>query len=124
MLENSEYITAWGVYLVSVAGLLAVWWRITSPIPWAALKQLFRVVVAAPLMIPAPVAEGSADWAPAIFVLLFDMTLVKEGDPLRGLAFVLYALFLALLVLVGDALLRHWKGKRTAQIDSSGDQPA
>ena len=80
MLESSEYVLAWLAYLLSAVGVLAVWWRVTRFIPWMPLKQLLRVLVAAPMLIPAPVAEGALEWAPALFVLLFDITLVKEGD--------------------------------------------
>ncbi|MCG8535575.1 MAG: hypothetical protein MI808_10815 [Pseudomonadales bacterium] len=113
MLESSEYVLAWLAYLLSAVGVLAVWWRVTRFIPWMPLKQLLRVLVAAPMLIPAPVAEGALEWAPALFVLLFDITLVKEGDPLRGLAFVLYAQFIGLLVLVADGLIRYWWSKRS-----------
>ena len=113
MLESSEYVLAWLAYLLSAVGVLAVWWRVTRFIPWMPFKQLLRVLVAAPMLIPAPVAEGALEWAPALFVLLFDITLVKEGDPLRGPAFVRYAQFIGLLVLVADGLIRYWWSKRS-----------
>jgi hypothetical protein len=109
MLDGTEYVAAWIAYLLAALGLMAVWWRITRILPWQPLKQLLRIVVAAPLLIPAPVSSGSLEWAPAVFVLLFDMTLLEEGDPLRALDYVLYALLLALLVLVADGVFRHWR---------------
>jgi len=114
MLDHTEYTLAWVAYLLSAVGLIAVWWRITRGLPWKPLQQLLRVLVAAPLLIPAPVASGSTDWAPALFVLLFDMTLVEGSDPLRALPFILYALILGLLVLVADGVFRHWQNKKRA----------
>lgn len=114
MLDHSEYTIAWVVYMLSAIGLIAVWWRITRPLPWKSLQQLLRVLVAAPLLMPAPVAQGSADWAPALFVLLFDMTLVEGTNPQWALPFILYALILGLLVLVADGLFRNWQNKKRA----------
>lgn len=114
MLDHTEYTFAWIAYLLSALGLMAVWWRMTRILPWKGLQQLLRLLVAAPLLIPAPVAEGSSEWAPALFVLLFDMTLVEGTDPQRALPFILYALILGLLMLVADGLFRHWQGKKRA----------
>lgn len=114
MLDYTEYTIVWCLYLLAMVGLLVVWWRITRPIPWTTPKQLLRVLLAAPLLIPAPVAVGTSDWAPAIFVLLFDMTLVDESAPLRALPFLIYALILGLLLFAADALFRYWRDKKAS----------
>ena len=116
MLESFEYVLAWVVYFAAAVGVMAVWWRITRYLPWLQLRQLLRVLVAAALLVPAPVSSLHPDWAPAIFVLLFDMTLVEQRDPLRGLAYLLYAQALGLCVLLADSLLRRFlKSKSVKQ---------
>lgn len=113
MLDSTEYAMAWGVYLLGVAGALAVWWRLTRPLPLAPLRHLLRVMVAAPLLIPAPVAAGMDPWAPALFVLLWDATLVEAGDPARSLPYLIYALVLGLLVVLADYL---WQRDRKSVV--------
>lgn len=119
MLESSETLMAWGAYLLAAVGIMAVWWRLTRFIPWMLPKQLLRVILAALLLVPAPVSGVHSDWAPAIFVLLFDMTLVDQKDPLRAVAYLLYAQGLGLVALVLDGLARHFLFNRTA----AGSEP-
>ncbi|MCK5789423.1 MAG: hypothetical protein CSH49_17355 [Alcanivorax sp.] len=116
MLDYLEYLTTWGIYLLAAIGLMTVWWRMTRPIPWPLPRQTLRVLVAATILVPAPVMYGSLDWAPALFVLLLDVTLVSETETetLRAIPFLLYGLILGLLVLLADGLFRHWQKKKTA----------
>ena len=122
MLESYEYVAAWSAYYLAVIGLLAVWWRITRPLPWTFLKQLLRVLVAAVLLVPAPVAADMSELCPAIFVLLFDVLLIKEGDPLRASVYLLYGSGLGVLVWLADGLLRQLlrrRGGTTAEVAHS-----
>ena len=86
----------------------------TRIIPGQPLKQLLRVLVAAVVLMPAPVVYGSADWAPALFVLLLDVTVVKDADTMRAVPFLLYGLILGLLALFADGLFRYWRNKKAA----------
>ncbi len=106
MLDGFEYAISWAVYLLAAFGLICVWWRMTRPIKWYFPRQLLRIVPAVTLLAPAPVAQGAADWAPAIFVLMFDLTLVEGSEPARALTFLLYGLIIAFIVLVVDILVR------------------
>ena len=114
MLDYVEYIMTWAVYLVAAVGLMAVWWRLTRFIPWQTPKQVLRVVLAALILMPAPVIYGSADWAPALFVLLLEVTVAKEADTMRAVPFLLYGLILGLLALFADGLFRYWRNKKAA----------
>lgn len=113
MLEQSEYATLWSVYLLAMVGILFVWWRMTSIIPWYLPKQLLRIIVAVLLIVPAPVSLGEPEWAPALFVWLFDVALTHGDNPGRGLNYLLAGLAIALLVLLADLWLR--KRKQQAQ---------
>lgn len=106
MLEQNEYIVTWAVYYGGALGLLLVWWRLTKLLPWVPLKQLLRVLVAAAVLVPAPVDADSVALAPALFVLLFDLILIQEGDALRASIYLLYGVVLGLIALIIDGLVR------------------
>ena len=114
MLQNYEFVFAFAAYYLATIGLLVVWWRITRFISWTLLKQLVRVLVAAAILVPAPVASNMVDLCPAIFVLLFDMLLVKDGDQLRALLYLYYGFGLGLAVWLADALLRQMLSRRAS----------
>ena len=75
MLENSWI--GWGYYLLAVAGLFAVWWRITMPLPWSSLRVGLRAAVLALMVCPFSVGDGYTEMAPA--VLMVAMETVFEG---------------------------------------------
>ncbi len=104
--ELSEYNLAWIAYYGGALGLLLVWWRMTRILPWTPLRQLLRILVASLILVPAPIAHGMQELAPALFVLAFDLALVKEGDPTFAVVYLLYGLMVGLAVLVIDGLIR------------------
>ncbi|MEZ5505544.1 MAG: MFS transporter [Gammaproteobacteria bacterium] len=113
MLEQNEYLVTWAVYYGAALGVLLVWWRMTKPIPWVPLKQLLRVLLAAAVLVPAPVDSQSIELAPALFVLLFDLLLIQEGDALRASVYLLYGVVLGLVALIIDGLIRMaWRRAR------------
>src|SRR5690606_21226229 len=113
MLEQNEYLVTWAVYYGAALGVLLVWWRMTKPIPWVPLKQLLRVLLAAAVLVPAPVDSQSVELAPALFVLLFDLLLIQEGDALRASVYLLYGVVLGLVALIIDGLIRMvWRRAR------------
>mgnify|MGYP003444274186 FL=1 len=112
-LQNySDYTLAWAAYYAGALGALLVWWRMTRPLPWTPVRQLLRILVAALILVPAPVARGMEEMAPALFVLLFDLALIKEGDPTFAVVYLLYGLMVGLVVLVIDGLIRYLLSRR------------
>lgn len=109
MLDSMEYTATWGAYLLAAAGILLFWWQVTRIIPWALLRNTLRVLVAVPLLVPAPVTDGQTDWAPALFVLLFDMTLQEVDDPARAMPFLAYGLVIGLVLILVDGAFRFWR---------------
>lgn len=108
MLDYLEYTITWAIYLAGALGLIMVWWRITRPIPWYTIRQAFRVLFAAPILVPVPVLAGATDWAPALFVLMLDSLLAQDADTARVFPYLIYALVLGLVALVIDGLFRYW----------------
>ncbi len=111
MLDSVEYAITWGAYLLGVLGVMLFWWRVTGFIPWPILRNVLRLIVIAPLLVPAPVTEGGLDWAPALFVLLFDVTLQEGVNPLRAVPFLVYGAVVALILLLADMGYRFWRNK-------------
>ncbi|HVL01352.1 MAG TPA: hypothetical protein VM553_16155 [Dongiaceae bacterium] len=112
MLETSEYNLAWIAYYGGALGALLVWWRMTRVLPWTPLRELLRILLAAVLLMPAPVAPNMNEMAPALFVLAFDLVLIKGGDAMRASAFLIYGLMLGLVVLVIDGFVRYLLARR------------
>ncbi len=116
MLENSWI--GWGYYLLAAAGLFAVWWRMTMPLPWARLRLGLRAAVLALMVCPFSVGEGYVEMAPA--VLMVAMETVFEGvDSFyrAGPTLVTAVVVVTVLALLLDQLFRHFLRKR----DSSGE---
>ena len=65
MFTAEEYITGWCVYLVSVLGLLVLFWVVTRKLPWHHFKQGLRLGVATVLLVPAIVENSPGFLAPA-----------------------------------------------------------
>jgi len=84
MLTGNEYIVVWVVYLAAASGLLLVWWKMTSVLGKGLFPRLLRVIMSAILLTPWTVAEGRSEWAPALFVGVFDATLI-DGGSMRAL---------------------------------------
>jgi len=106
MLEQNEYLITWAAYIGGVLGVMLVWWAITRPIPWYWIKQPLRLLVTALLLVPAPVAAGRVELAPAMFIYLFDTLLVKGDDTQRAALYLFYGLLLGVVVVILDALIR------------------
>lgn len=106
MLEQNEYLVTWGVYILAVLGVMLVWWAMTRPLPWLWLKQPLRLLLTAILLVPAPVAVDRPELAPAFFVYLFDLFVVKDGDPARAALYLVYGLGLGVIVVLIDAAIR------------------
>lgn len=106
MLTDNEYLIAWGVYLLAVAGLGAVWWRITRPIPVRWIQNLLRVVYFALLVTPAVVVEGNpARMAPAVLIWALEATLVEQGNVGRVYPALTLAGIVAVLLALTEAIV-------------------
>ena len=113
MLTDNEYMMAWGVYLLAVVGLGAVWWRITRPlgrVRW--LQNVLRVLYFSLLVTPAiVVADNVARMAPAAMIWILETTLVDAQDVGRVYTPLAVAAVAGVIIALGEALLR---GRRPA----------
>ena len=114
-MDVGNYGMAWLVVAGAGLATLGCWFLLTRPIPWLWLRTTLRCVVAAWLLLPAPVPGYDGQYAPAFIVALFEFAFQKAGAP--EAAFRILALgtgvVLALLI-VAFALGRRRGARREA----------
>jgi len=115
MLTDLEYLIAWTVYLAAAVGGLTVWWRMTRWISWVVVRQLARALLAALLLTPSAISTDIHQWAPAMFVYLFDMLLVKGNDTSLATGPLMWACLVALVVVGVQLIITLYLSKPTAQ---------
>ncbi|MEM1436792.1 MAG: hypothetical protein AAGG11_22280 [Pseudomonadota bacterium] len=103
-----SYGMAWIVVFSAGLATLGCWFLLTRPVPWPWLRTSLRCVVAAWLLLPAPVPGYDGQYAPAFIVALFEFAFQKDGAPQEalqilgiGTAVVLALLLLAFLLARG-----------------------
>ena len=64
MLTENEYLIAWGVYLLAVIGLGAVWWRLTRFIPVIGIQSVLRFIYFPLMVTPAAVVDNNIQLTP------------------------------------------------------------
>lgn len=123
MLSAQEYLVSWGMYLLGAVGLMVVWWRMTSRIRPAVLRNLLRVSAVAALFMPYPVPEQEAFLAPA-FMMTFVEGLFMEnyGFSHAGTPLLVVILMANALYLVLDLSLQLWRRRR--QTDRADEEMA
>lgn len=99
---------AWSIYLLSAAALLLTAWRITRPF-WTWLRDPLRILTAVLLLMPAEVDPEKGYYAPAIFVVAFELLSVQGGGSgaLVGVRLLLVSLA-AILAVWTLRLLWYW----------------
>lgn len=123
MLTQVEYSIAWTIYCCAAVGGLAVWWRLTRFIPWSPIRVLLRALLAVCLLTPSLITNDIERFAPAMFVLFFDITL---GDVERTKAIVPFILggLLGTVVVIIQILFSFWKKTSNRKpIEPATDNP-
>lgn len=113
MLQSTEYMLAWGVYLLGALALWVCWWRLTAWLPFVLVRQVLRALLVAVLIAPAPVIVGEPGQAPAAVLLLLDKYLAGEQPSLRALENLGLAFVLALVYVAVEMGLRFWWSRRS-----------
>ncbi|PIE41286.1 MAG: hypothetical protein CSA49_04195 [Gammaproteobacteria bacterium] len=105
MLTDNEYLIAWGVYLLAVVGLAAVWWRMTRIISIRWLQNSIRVLFFALLVTPTWVVADSSRMAPAFMVWVLESTIVDSDNLSRVYAPLIVAAVVGLILGLVEAYL-------------------
>lgn len=93
--QASSYLLAWGAYVVSVLGMMAVAWRITRGWFWA-FKTATRLLVVACLLTPIDVGIEKNWYAPAYLVAIYEQVLGNSEMALKAVSHI--GIVLALLI--------------------------
>lgn len=78
MLEENV-LTAWSVYLLGVAGIMLVFWKITQCVKWPGLRRQLFIIALVLLVYPFNVGDGYSNLAPAM-LMLFMETVFEGGE--------------------------------------------
>lgn len=94
-----DYLVAWGLYLIAGVGCMAVWLKITSFLHHSGWRDLARGIAIVLIFTPWIAGESAQYYAPALVVMLMDLTLAGTASGLQGGVALLISAFVMLLVL-------------------------
>jgi hypothetical protein len=108
MLSFTDYVLAWSLYLLASAVLMLTVWRLSAPF-WSWIKDPVRAITAVLLLTPGNVDADGRFFAPAVFIVVFEL-LTAEGGGIGPLLGVRLLLFLICAVLAAWVLRLLWYG--------------
>lgn len=123
MFSSDEYFWGWVLYAMASLGLLVVWWFMTRWIPQQIIRNTLRVIVAAALLMPFPVEEGSAFLAPAIIMTFVEGLFVRGGSFDRAGIPLAIAIGCAAMFYIGISILWHIFLEKRFSSTSDVDDP-
>lgn len=109
-MENSGYILAWLVYLISALGLVIVFWRMTRSLSWRRVRRGLRAMAVAVLFTPINASDDGLWLAPAYLVGLYDWVQGYTDKAAEAGAFMLYAFVLMVGVILLESVMRRLLG--------------
>lgn len=113
MLSTQEYLISWGVYLLSVLGLMVVWWRMSFWLRPPALRNVVRLSAAIALLTPYPVPGQEAFLAPALMMTFLEGLFFEAyGFKHAGIPLLMAVLIANIIYLVADLGWQMVKRKR------------
>lgn len=111
MFSTAEYLTTWTVYLLSAAGLMVVWWFMTRLLPIAILRNMLRVSAAVALIMPYPVPEQEAFFAPAVMMTFLEGLFYEDlGFSHAGMPLLIAVVLANVIYLIIDLTLSALRG--------------
>lgn len=112
MFSTAEYLSNWGLYLLSAVGLMVVWWRLTGYLRIPVLRNMLRLSAAVALVLPYPVPEQEAFLAPAIMMTFLEGLFFEDyGFAHAGIPLLLAVVLANVLYLIVDLLLHIFRRK-------------
>ncbi|MDX1490047.1 MAG: hypothetical protein R3332_02070 [Pseudohongiellaceae bacterium] len=98
MLDLSDYLIGWGVYIAAGITCYMVFYRFTGAISYKPLANCLRAFMLALMFTPWYVAPDQDLMAPALMVILLDMVTVGGTSFVRALVPLVLAIVVALLI--------------------------
>lgn len=103
------------MYLLSSLGLIIVWWRMTSWLRPAALRNVLRISAAVALVMPYPVPDQESFLAPALMMTFLEGLFFEDyGFGHAGIPLVLAVVIANILYLLADLLWQPYRRRRLA----------
>lgn len=123
MLTSTDYLMAWSVYLFSALAFQLAFWRWTRGL-WSWVRDVLRVALAVLVFTPAAVDGASGHYAPAAYVVAYELLTAPEGGlgALIGVRLLLVLIFAVIAVLV-LRLAWHWLVASRRPPDPSAAKP-
>lgn len=112
MLDLSDYLIGWGIYIVAGIICYMIFYRFTGLIRYKLLANCLRALFFAVIFTPWYIAPDQDLMAPALMVILLDMVTVGGASFVRALVPLTLAMILALFIaLTGKFLKRPFQNK-------------
>lgn len=118
MSSSQEYLFSWGMYLLSVLGLMIVWWRMTGWVRPPVLRNILRVSALVALLTPYPVPDQESFLAPALMMTFLEGLFYEAyGFARAGIPLILAVIIANIVYLVIDLGWQMFRRKRAAGED-------
>jgi len=112
MLDLSDYLIGWGIYIVAGIICYMIFYRFTGLIKYKLLANCLRALLFAVIFTPWYIAPDQDLMAPALMVIVLDMVTVGGASFVRALVPLTLAMILALFIaLTGKFLKRPFQNK-------------
>lgn len=120
MLSTEEYLLSWGMYLLSVLGLMIVWWHMSSWVRPPVLRNVLRITALVALVTPYPVPGQESFLAPA-FMMTFLEGLFFEayGFAHAGIPLILAVVIANIVYLMADLIWQMFRRRRPGDGEDS-----
>ena len=99
-MESTEYMVAWGVYLVCGVIFSIVSWKFLKRFLWRELAYLLQSLGLAIIFTPWYVLPEEEIMAPAIFVFALDLVTIDVTTSIRALIPLVMAMLLGIIVTI------------------------
>ncbi len=118
-MDSSDYLVAWGVYVVAgiVVGLLG--WRLLQKYLPRELAYLLECILLALMFTPAAVMPEQTIMAPALMVAVMDAVTIDHKAGIRALIPLVLALLAALAVTVVLSVIHRLRRRRKVSAENS-----
>lgn len=111
-MESTEYLYAWGVYLVAGIAFSILSWKFLKRFLWRELAYLVQCLLMAIIFTPWYVLPEEEILAPAIIIFMLDLITIDATTSIRALIPLVMALLLGIIATVVLSILYRIRRRR------------
>ncbi|TVP53746.1 MAG: hypothetical protein EA349_13245 [Halomonadaceae bacterium] len=108
----SEHFFAWVIYYLAFVVVYAYWARLMRILPLRFLRQVFKGLLAVPLLTPVMSSVETGWWSPAWLHFAYSALLGNEAEMGRALFSLFLGSVFLLAILALDSGWYHWRRRR------------